>query len=154
MRANRWLALFVAGACAATVNIARSDETAPPVRSSDLVGLRVDGQNNRRLGKIEDLVIDPDSGKIRYAVLSFGGFLGMGDKLFAVPWGALTQVSTGRTSANTVKEDHYFLNVTVEALKQAPGFDKNHWPDFANATWAETVEKFYKDNVNQGTQRR
>ena len=93
-------------------------------RAKDLMGLRVYSPNNEDLGKVEDLVIDPSKGKISYAVLSFGGFLGMGDKYFAVPWDDLKLQSKGLTYGGTQKEDHYLLDVDKEALKNAPGFDK------------------------------
>ena len=87
------------------------------VRARDLSGLRVYNASDESLGKIEDLVIDPRAGKIRYAVLSFGGLLGMGDKYFAIPWDKLSFVSKGQTSAGTLKEDHVVLDIPKDALK-------------------------------------
>jgi sporulation protein YlmC with PRC-barrel domain len=115
----------------------------PVVRARDMIGVAVMNDQNEHLGKIEDLVMDPVSGRIRYAVLSFGGFLGVGDKLFAVPWDDLKLISKGTTSRGTIKEDHYVLNVNKDALKNAPGFDKKQWPDFANREWANEIDKFY-----------
>jgi len=115
----------------------------PVAKVGDLIGLRVYNSGKEKLGKIEDLVISPSSGKIRYAVLSFGGFLGIGDKLFAVPWADLNLVTKGANSAGTVKEDHYVLDVSQEALNNAPGFDRNNWPNFADRTWSADVDKFY-----------
>jgi sporulation protein YlmC with PRC-barrel domain len=112
-------------------------------RANDLIGLAVWNSNNEKLGKIHDIVLDPSSGKIRYAVLSFGGFLGMGDKLFAVPWNDLTFHIKGTTRSGMLKEDYAILPVTKEALKDAPGFDKNSWPDFADSQFVLNVEKFY-----------
>jgi hypothetical protein len=74
------------------------------------------------------------SGKVAYAVLSFGGLLGMGDKLFAVPWAAL--------SLDTAKK-RFTVNVLKDALKYAPGFDKDHWPSMSDQAWASGVHKFY-----------
>ena len=125
------------------VGTTKGQAAVPAVKVRDLIGLRVYNPSNESLGKIEDLVMDPAAGKVRYAVLSFGGFLGMGDKLFAVPWDDLKLVSKGTTSAGTTKEDYYVLNVTKEALKNAPGFDKANWPDFANSNWSADVDKFY-----------
>ena len=105
--------------------------------------MAVYNDNNKKLGKIENLAIDPSSGKVRYAVLSFGGFLGMGDKYFAVPWSALKLVTKGATSEHTMKEDRYVLEISEQALKNAPGFDKKSWPDFANAAWTSQIEHFY-----------
>ena len=129
----------------------------PVVRIRDIIGLRVTNPNNEKLGEIEDVVIDPASGHIRYAVLSYGGFLGIADKLFAVPWKDLTLVPKGTTSAGTLKEDHYVLDVSKDALKNAPGFAKNHWPDFADRSWNADIDKFYagqRATAVRGTQTR
>jgi sporulation protein YlmC with PRC-barrel domain len=93
----------------------------------------VDGMGET-LGTLDDLMIDLDRGSIAYAVLSVGGLLGMGDKLFAIPWSAI-QVDTA--------EKRLVLNVEKELLKSAPGFDKDHWPDFADQAWGATVHKHY-----------
>jgi hypothetical protein len=71
------------------------------------------------LGKFEDLMIDLAEGRIAYAALSFGGFLGMGDKLFAIPWKALTM---------RVHEHAFVLDIPKEVLENAVGFDKDNWP--------------------------
>jgi hypothetical protein len=71
---------------------------------------------------------------VAYAVLSFGGFLGMGEKLFAVPWSALT--------LDTVNK-RFVLDASKERLESAPGFDKDHWPDMADTTWAKEVHDYY-----------
>ena len=92
----------------------------PRVLAADtLTGDKVVNLQNEDLGKIEHLMIDLGTGRIAYAVLSFGGFLGMGDKLFAIPWSALT--------VDTL-EKRFILKVDKELLKRAPGFDKEQWP--------------------------
>jgi len=102
--------------------------------SSTLSGDPVRNVQGEDLGKIEDFMIDLESGRIAYAVLTFGGVLGIGDKLFAVPWKAMT-VDTDR---------HCFvLNVPKERLKNAPGFDKDNWPDITNIEWGTQVNSFY-----------
>ncbi len=113
------------------------------LRSRDVLGLRVYNAANESLGKIEDIAVDPNAGKIRYAVLSFGGILGLGDKYFAVPWPKLSFVAKGATSAGTPKESYIVLDVSKQTLKNAPGFDKDKWPNFADANWNATVERFY-----------
>ena len=74
------------------------------------------------------------SGEVAYAVLSFGGVLGMGDKLFAVPWSALTLDTENK---------RFTLNASKDRLKDAPGFDKDHWPSMADESWASGIDKFY-----------
>jgi sporulation protein YlmC with PRC-barrel domain len=125
----------------------------PAVRVKDMIGVKVYNPANENLGKIEDLVMDPATGRVRYAVLSFGGFLGMGDKLFAVPWADLKLVPKGTTSAGTVKEDYYVLDVSKESLKIAPGFDKNNWPNFADGNWSINIDKFYTGQRGSATRR-
>jgi len=111
----------------------------PTYRAKDLMGMAVKNPADESLGKIEDVVIDLDTGHIRYAVLSFGGFLGVHDKLFAVPWKTLHIVAD-----KNGKGHHVQLSVDKERLKTAPGFPKDHWPDYANPAWSTSVENFYK----------
>jgi sporulation protein YlmC with PRC-barrel domain len=82
------------------------------------------------IGRIEELMIDVTTGRIAYAVLSYGGFLGIGNKLFALPWSGLT-----------VDEEHRQLvfNVPRDALERLPGFDKHHWPDLNDLEYAYGV---------------
>ena len=86
------------------------------------------------LGKIEDLVIDHLQGRVAYAILSFGGFLGVGNKLFAVPLPALSYRPT---------EDTFVLHVDKETLKRAPGFDLNQWPNMSDRAWGEEIYSHY-----------
>ena len=110
-------------------------EKTPTVMAADaLTGDKVVNFQKEDLGKIEHLMIDLESGRIAYAVLSFGGFLGMGDKLFAIPWSSL--------KVDTV-ERRFVLNVDKELLKAAPGFDKEHWPDMADRAWGAKVYTYY-----------
>jgi sporulation protein YlmC with PRC-barrel domain len=99
-----------------------------------LEGNEVINQAGENLGKIETFMIDPEEGRVAYAVLSFGGFLGMGNKLFAVPMQALMPVP----------EQHKFvLNESKERLENAPGFDKDHWPDMADPAWGTGIYDYY-----------
>lgn len=102
--------------------------------ASTLKGDSVVNANDESLGTIEELMIDLDKGCIAYAVLSFGGFLGMGDKLFAVPWSAFT-IDTF--------EKKFVLDVKKEKLEQAPGFDKNDWPNMADQAWGTKINAYY-----------
>ena len=87
-----------------------------------------------KLGSIKELMLDIESGKVCYAVLSFGGFLSLGEKLFAVPWSALT-VDT--------ENKRIVMDTNEERLKNAPGFDTDHWPNMADATWGKSVHAYY-----------
>ena len=104
------------------------------VPASKIIGETVVNRQNEDLGKIHELVIDAKEGRLAYAVLSFGGFMGMGNKLFALPWKAFE-------FANTEKK--LILNVDKEKLKAAPGFDPNAMPDFADRTWGSSIHYYY-----------
>ncbi len=103
--------------------------------ASTLAGDSVRNAAGEDLGTIDEIMIDIPSGRVAYAVLSFGGFLGMGDKLFAVPWSALK-----------VDEDEqcFILNVDKRTIEQAPGFDKDNWPDMSGTTWGSGISAYYK----------
>lgn len=102
--------------------------------ATTITGDEVFNLQNEHLGKIQDIMLDITEGKIRYAVVSSGGLMGMGDHLFAVPWRALT----------LDKENHRFLlDVDLDRLKKVPGFDKDHWPNMADPTWNATVDSYY-----------
>ena len=102
--------------------------------ATSLMSDAVYNQKEEKLGDIKDMMLDIHSGTVRYAVLSFGGFLGMGEKLFAVPWSALTLDTNNK---------RFVLNVESERLQNAPGFDKDNWPDMADAIWAQNIHTYY-----------
>lgn len=102
-------------------------------RASEILGRDVQNAKGEDLGEIEDIVLDEGEGKIAYAVLSFGGFLGMGDRLFAIPYSALRPAD----------EDTFVLDVSKEVLEKAPGFDKDNWPDTADRQWGESIHRHY-----------
>jgi hypothetical protein len=111
---------------------ARYTEIVPAKKT--LIGINVVNAQNEDLGKIEDLVLDAGAGRIAYAVLSFGGFLGMGEKYFAIPWNACHF---------NLKENRVVLNVDKKLLENAPGFDKDNWPNMADSTWGNSIYKHY-----------
>jgi len=112
------------------------------VLASKIIGETVVNRQYEDLGKIHELVIDAKKGCMAYAVLSFGGFLGMGNKLFAIPWSAFEFAKPENSlieSANML-----MLNVDKEKLKAAPGFDQDaKWPDFADRAWGTSIYKYY-----------
>lgn len=102
-----------------------------------LCGEPVCNRSGEDLGKVEDFMLDVDNGSIRYAVLSFGGVMGVGNKLFAVPMRAL--------DLDTNKEK-FVLDVPKDKLENAPGFDKDNWPNMADPTFIATVDNYYGVN--------
>ena len=104
------------------------------IRGNTFIGADVENPQGQNLGDIKDIVIDRTSGRIAYAVVSFGGFLGMGEKLFAVPWGAFSQKAD---------KDTFVLDVDKERLKNAPGFDAHNWPQMASREWVTSLYSYY-----------
>ena len=104
--------------------------------AGSIIGTRVINSEGEPLGNIKDLVVDLDDAQIAYAVLSFGGFVGLGDKLFAIPLEALSFDTQGKGVV---------LDVDREVLKNAPGFDKDKWPDAAQyeAGWLLEIYEYY-----------
>lgn len=102
--------------------------------ASTLKGDRVVNAAGEDIGKIDEIMIDTPTGRVAYAVLSFGGFLGMGNKLFAIPWNVLS-----------LDEDKqvFRLNIDKGTLERAPGFDKNDWPDMTDRAWGGRIYTYY-----------
>lgn len=110
----------------------------PRIMAADtLEGDAVKNAAGESLGTLDHIMIDVPSGRVAYAVLSFGGFLGMGDKLFAVPWAALKLDPANKC---------FVMDASEEDLKNAPGFDKDHWPTFADEKWAVEIHTYYKSH--------
>jgi len=114
------------------------------MRVSELIGKNVTNPKGEGLGEIKDLVVDTTSGKVQYAVISFGGFLGLGDKLFAYPLDKFER---------TTERGKLVLNVDKDKMKSAPGFEDKSWPNFSTATYRGEVDKFYGTKGAQGNVR-
>jgi sporulation protein YlmC with PRC-barrel domain len=99
-----------------------------------IIGSRVINLKGETLGKIEDLVVDIDTGRIVYAILDSGGFLGFGSKLFPVPW---------ETLAALPSEGIFFLNQSKEQMEKAPAFEKKNLPDVGDMRWGGGILKHY-----------
>jgi sporulation protein YlmC with PRC-barrel domain len=102
--------------------------------AATLGGDKVITSDGEDIGKISDIMLDVRGGRIAYAVLSSGGFLGMGNTLYAIPWSALT-LDTG--------EKCFRLDIAAERIKNAPGFDKDHWPAMADEQWGSSLHEYY-----------
>lgn len=104
-----------------------------------LVGNDVYNRKGEDLGDIKEIMLDMRSGNVGYAVLSFEPFLSMGEKLFAVPWKALTL---------DTKNKRFTLNVEKDRLKDAPGFDQSDWPNMADQSWQKAIHSYYGTTYN------
>jgi sporulation protein YlmC with PRC-barrel domain len=105
-----------------------------PIKASSIIGTNVFNPEGDSLGDIKEIVIDPSTGRVAYVVVSFGGFLGMGEKLFAIPFSAFRY---------NVTNMEYVINVTKERLEDAPGFDSNHWPIMSDEQWNRDIYTYY-----------
>ncbi|HYD94870.1 MAG TPA: PRC-barrel domain-containing protein [Noviherbaspirillum sp.] len=103
--------------------------------AATLQGETVLNPQGENLGEIQDIMIDVPSGRIAYAVLSFGGVLGLGNKLFAIPWSALTL---------DAQRECFILDIDRERLARAQGFDKSHWPSMPDPGWTDDQHSFYR----------
>jgi len=106
----------------------------PLLGASTLTGASVRNAAGESLGKIDEIMLDLARGKIAYAVLSFGGVLGIGNKLFILPWSSL------EFNQNT---NEILLNVQREVLENGPGFEGNSWPDLADPEYAAEIHRYY-----------
>jgi sporulation protein YlmC with PRC-barrel domain len=111
-----------------------SAATRSTLSASTLIGDSVNNRAGENVGSLKDIMLDLEAGRIAYAVVSCGGFLGIGEKLFAVPWNALELDSTNHA---------IIFDIDRERLMQAPGFDKDNWPDMGDRTWGTSVHEFY-----------
>jgi len=107
------------------------------IRASTMIGMNVRNAKGENLGEIRDLIVDVANERVYYAVLEFGGFLGLGEKLFAYPVGVF------KTSAD---RDDLVLNVDAAQLKAAPGFARDRWPEWAK--YRGTVDRYYGATVS------
>ena len=106
-----------------------------PIKASSVIGTDVVNPKGENLGEIKEVVIDPVTGRVAYSVVGFGGFMGLGEKLFAIPFSAF--------EFDPAKNE-YVLDVSQAALKAAPGFDSDKWPAFADEKWNRAIYKYYE----------
>jgi sporulation protein YlmC with PRC-barrel domain len=101
---------------------------------ASILGANVVNAAKEDLGTIEDVIIDTRTSVVAYAILSFGGFLGVGDKHFAIPWRVLDFHAV---------EGYAVLNLEKERLENAPGFKAGEWPDMGDVEWSCRVDRHY-----------
>src|SRR5580692_1984688 len=111
-----------------------TQETTRLISTEKVVGANVENTDGDNLGHIEEIMIDKISGRVGYAVLNYGSFLGMGGKLFALPWDILKY---------DTRRDAYIIGIPEERLKNAPSFDANTWPDLGDRTFGKQIHDYY-----------
>jgi len=110
-------------------------------RGTRIIGTTVRDARDRRIGQVKDLILDGGRGEIAYAVVDFGGVLGVGKKFHAIPWQALQPSDDG---------NYYILHADRETISQAPGFDKARWPDMADRQWNAEIDRYWSRMVGRG----
>jgi hypothetical protein len=125
-----------APACQAILGKATAlqDSIAHPraIAADDLENAKLRSPDGKDLGSISELIIDPGTGRVAYAVVELGGFLGIGEADFAVPWALFTPSGDG-----------YVLNVPKDKLTNAPRFDDKNRPNMNDRQWAMAVHTYY-----------
>lgn len=109
-------------------------ETSRLISSEKVAGSKVENIKGDSLGHIEEIMVDKISGRVAYAVLNYGSFLGMGGKLFALPWDIL-KYNTDR--------DAYVIDLPEDRLKSAPSFEASDWPDLGNRDYGKRIHDYY-----------
>lgn len=105
------------------------------VRLSKLIDMDVENADGKEIGEIRDVIVDANNGRVQYAVLEYGGFMGMGEKLFPFPLNMFRTRSEG---------DELVLDVPEERLRKAPGFERNKWPDWNAPDYRRALDRYYE----------
>jgi sporulation protein YlmC with PRC-barrel domain len=113
-------------------------ETPRLISSEKVEGTSVVNPHGDDLGHIQEIMIDKISGRVGYAVLKYGSFLGMGGKLFALPWDQLKY---------DTQRDAYVVNLPEDRLKGGPSYDEGRPPDFDDPQWGKSVHDYYGSSV-------
>ncbi len=166
MVSKKWVASIIALACSSSVALAQNAPTQTPpssaqklekldsktsgmgVRASKLMGMNIQNSRKESVGQIKDIVLDPASTRVQYVAVTYGGFLGLGDKLFAVPMQAI------KVQMDPDNRDRVILvlDVTKEQMNGAQGFDEAHWPNFSDPNFSGDLHRRYgvEDKWNHG----
>jgi hypothetical protein len=119
--------------------VSKVRETSRLISSEKVAGSNVENTKGDNLGHIEEIMLDKISGRVGYAVLNYGSFLGMGGKLFALPWDVLKY---------DTQRDAYIIGIPEERLKNAPSFDAATWPNMGDPTWGKGIHDYYGSAAN------
>jgi len=104
------------------------------ISAGSLTGEEVYNIEKEKLGKVDQIMLDFTAGRVAYVVLATGGFLGMGNKLFAIPWQAFQIDEPNK---------RFVLNISKTTLENAPGFDKDSWPDMSSDEFGNQIYGYY-----------
>ena len=111
-----------------------TEETSDLISSDKVEGTAVYNHQGEKLGSIYALMIDKISGKVAYAVMSFGGFLGIGDRYHPLPWSVLKY---------DTRQGGYAVGLDRSVLEGAPTYSSAETPNWSDRRWGEQVHKHY-----------
>jgi len=113
----------------------QTDETVSLISTGKVQGTPVYNTQGESLGEVEDVMIDKRSGKIAYAVMSFGGFLGLGSDYHPLPWNTLKY---------DTRQGGYIVGLTKQQLEAAPRFSRDDNPAWGNRTFEQSIHDYYR----------
>lgn len=102
--------------------------------ATSIIGDKVESMSGEDLGSIDNLMVNVRTGRVEYAVIEYGSFLGIGGKLFAIPFEEL-RVLPGKQVFTVDRDKDY--------LRMSPGFDKTHWPDTNDHSYYTDVDTYW-----------
>lgn len=105
------------------------------VPSATLAGEKILSRSDETLGSISEIILDLGRGRIAYALLACGGFMGMGERLFAIPWNALKR---------DARRNCFVLDADDATFSTAPSFDKDQWPSEPDLKWHQRLHEHYR----------
>jgi sporulation protein YlmC with PRC-barrel domain len=113
---------------------AAQDVSFPLYKLHTVLDQAVETQQGKDVGHIKEVVLEAATGDVAFAIVAFGGVLGLGDKLVALPWWALQASAADRP---------FRLQITEEQLKNAPSFNEDQWPDMEARHWRDAIHAYY-----------
>ncbi|MCC6888995.1 MAG: PRC-barrel domain-containing protein [Hyphomicrobiales bacterium] len=111
-----------------------TDETSQLIAATKVNGTYVYNRQGENLGSVYDLMIDKRSGHVAYAIMSFGGFLGMGESYHPLPWNVLDYDE---------RQGGYVIDMDADRLRNAPSFRLNETPDWSDRSYGRRIDEYY-----------
>jgi hypothetical protein len=111
-----------------------TDETRNLISADKVTGTSVYNRQGEKLGSVYDLMLNKVNGQVAYAIMSFGGFLGMGESYHPLPWRALSY---------DTRQDGYVVDIDRRRLEAAPNYTASAEPNWADRSYGQTIDRYY-----------
>lgn len=118
----------------ATGSSVATEETTRLIASNKVEGTAVYNRQGERLGSVYNFMVDKRSGQVEYAVLSFGGFLGIGDSYYPLPW---------RSLKYDTSQGGYLVDLDKDRLQGAPSYSSSEAPDWSDPSYGRRIDDYY-----------